>query len=57
MRLQNGESQREVMGSYNNGSLMYDIKKQKDQVQSLMTLWESVKGIFKQQTFKEPTLA
>ena len=47
-RLKSGESQREVTASYNIGSsLIYDIKKHKDQLRFLMELNESMKCIFK----------
>ena len=47
-RLKSGESQREVTASYNIGSsLIYDIKKHKDQLRFLMELNKSMKCIFK----------
>ena len=47
-RLKSGENQRQVTASYNIGSSpMYDIKKEKDQLQFLMELNESIKCIFK----------
>ena len=50
-----GESQNVVVASYNIGlSAVYDIKKQKDQLQLLMVSSESVKGLFKLQTLKRP---
>jgi len=46
------------MASYNTGSsTVYDIKKQKDQLRSFMTLSENVNDIFKWLTLKEPKLA
>ena len=56
--LEDGRNQREVMASYNTGSsTVYDIKKQKDQLWSFMTLSENVNDIFKWLTLKEPKLA
>jgi hypothetical protein len=50
-----GESRSVVMASYNIGLLtVYDIKKQKGQLQMFMVSSESVKGLFKQQTLKQP---
>jgi hypothetical protein len=47
-RLKSGESQREVIASYNNGSSpIYELKKQKDQVQFFMELNRSMKCVFK----------
>jgi CENP-B N-terminal DNA-binding domain. len=47
-RLKRGESQREVMASYNIGSSpVYEIKKQKDQLQFFMASNENVKCHFK----------
>jgi hypothetical protein len=45
------------MASYNIGSsTVYDIKKQKDQLQSFMASSGSVRGLFKRETLKQPKL-
>jgi CENP-B N-terminal DNA-binding domain. len=47
-RCQSGERQREVMSSYNMGlSTIYDVKRMKDQLQSLMASSECMKGLCK----------
>jgi hypothetical protein len=57
-RLTNGNSQKEVLASYNtSSSTSYDIKKWKIQFILFMASGESLKDISKQQSLKEPKLA
>jgi len=57
-RLESAENQREIVTSYIFGlSTLYDIKKQMNQLWSLMASNESVKGLFRSETLRELKLA
>jgi hypothetical protein len=53
MILESGKSQREITTLYSAvPSTIYDIKKWRDQLQSVMASSEGVRDLFKQQTLK-----
>lgn len=57
-RLESGESRTSIMEEYNIGSsTIYDIKKRKDQLCSFVASSETMRGLMKRQTLKQPKLA
>ncbi|XP_075693735.1 large ribosomal subunit protein uL23m isoform X1 [Rhinoderma darwinii] len=57
-RLESGESRASIMEEFNIGSsTIYDIKKRKDQLCSFVASSETMKGLMKRQTLKQPKLA
>ncbi|XP_069821771.1 large ribosomal subunit protein uL23m isoform X1 [Dendropsophus ebraccatus] len=57
-RLESGESRTCIMEEYNIGSsTIYDIKKRKDQLCSFVASSETMRGLMKRQTLKQPKLA
>ncbi|XP_073514846.1 large ribosomal subunit protein uL23m isoform X1 [Phyllobates terribilis] len=57
-RLESGESRASIMEEFNIGSsTIYDIKKRKDQLCSFVASSETMRGLMKRQTLKQPKLA
>ncbi|XP_056382835.1 39S ribosomal protein L23, mitochondrial isoform X1 [Hyla sarda] len=57
-RLESGESRTSIMEEFNIGSsTIYDIKKRKDQLCSFVASSETMRGLMKRQTLKQPKLA
>ncbi|XP_066439178.1 large ribosomal subunit protein uL23m isoform X1 [Eleutherodactylus coqui] len=57
-RLESGESRTSIMEQFNIGSsTIYDIKKRKDQLCSFVASSETMRGLMKRHTLKQPKLA